>query len=287
LEREGLAEAVIRKLNLRCAPLDIEEWERIVERVMHPKHRVRIALVGKYVELKDAYISINEALHHAGIHHDAAVEICLLDSERIEGEGEDGEILADVDGVLVAPGFGARGVEGKLRAIRHARERKQPFLGVCYGMQLACVEFARNVCGLPDAMTTEVDETTPDPVIDFLPDQRGAKIMGGTMRLGAYDCKLEPGTLAARAYGKLDVSERHRHRYEFNNRYKPLFERHGMIFSGHHNGERARLVECVELHPSLHPWFVATQAHPEYASRPTRPSPLYRDFIGAALECKG
>jgi len=150
-------------------------------------------------------------------------------------------------------------------------------------MQLACVEFARHVCGLPEAMTSEVDESTPDPVIDFLPEQRNMELMGGTMRLGAYDCKLEPGTLAARAYGALDISERHRHRYEFNNRYKALFEEHGMIFSGHHVVGRSTLVECVELAPSLHPWFVGTQAHPEFKSRPTRPSPLYRDFIGASL----
>ncbi|HEY0798087.1 MAG TPA: CTP synthase [Candidatus Baltobacteraceae bacterium] len=281
LEREGLAEVVIRKLRLVTKPLDLEDWERIVERITAPKERIRIALVGKYVELKDAYISINEALYHAGIYHDTAVEIRRLDSEAIEEGGP--AALANVDGVLVAPGFGARGVKGKLRAIQYARETKLPFLGICYGMQLACVEFARNVCGLSDAMTTEVDETTPDPVIDFLPDQRTMSIMGGTMRLGAYDCTLEPGSLAARAYGTLEVSERHRHRYEFNNRYKPIFEEHGMFFSGHHTSGQAKLVECIELRPDMHPWFVGTQAHPEFKSRPTRSSPLYRDFIGAAL----
>jgi CTP synthase len=281
LEREGLAEAVIRKLHLTTKPLDIEDWEQIVERIMHPKHRVCIALVGKYVELKDAYISINEALYHAGIHHNTAVEIRRLDSETIEDAGT--SALASVDGILVAPGFGARGVKGKLRAIQFARETKLPFLGICYGMQLACVEFARNVCGLADAMTTEVDETTPDPVIDFLPEQRTMSMMGGTMRLGAYDCVLEPGSLAARAYGTLEISERHRHRYEFNNRYKALFAEHGLFFSGHHQNGHAKLVECIELDPSAHPWFVGTQAHPEFKSRPTRPSPLYRDFIEAAL----
>ena len=281
LEREGLAEAVLRKLHLGPGPLDIEEWEGIVERITHPKRHVKIALVGKYVELKDAYISINEALYHAGIAHDARVEIKRVDSETVEDSGT--TVLHGIDGILVAPGFGSRGVKGKLRAIQYARERKLPYLGICFGMQLACIEFARNVCGLPDAMTTEVDESTPDPVIDFLPEQRNLELMGGTMRLGAYDCRLEPGTLAARAYGTLDISERHRHRYEFNNRYKPLFEEHGLIFSGHHQSGRAALVECVELSPSLHPWFVGTQAHPEFKSRPTRPSPLYRDFIGAAL----
>ena len=281
LEREGLADVVIKKLRLETKPLAIEDWEAIVERILHPRHRIRIALVGKYVELKDAYISINEALHHAGIFHDAAVEIRRLDSEIVEEEGP--AVLSGVDGILVAPGFGSRGVKGKMRAIAYARENKIPFLGICFGMQLACVEFARDVCGLPEAMTTEVDESTPDPVIDFLPEQRNLELMGGTMRLGAYDCELEPGTLAARAYGTLQISERHRHRYEFNNRYVPLFEEHGMIFSGHHVSGRSSLVEVVELSQQLHPWFVATQAHPEFKSRPTRPSPLYRDFIGAAL----
>jgi len=281
LEREGLADVIIRRLRLEPKPLAIEEWEAIVERVLHPRHRVRVALVGKYVELKDAYISINEALYHAGIAHDTAVDILRLDSEVVEEGGPD--VLRSVDGILVAPGFGSRGVKGKLRAINYAREAKVPFLGICFGMQLACVEFARNVCGLPDAMTTEVDESTPDPVIDFLPEQRGLEMMGGTMRLGAYSCALEPRTFAARAYGELEVSERHRHRYEFNNRYVPLLQEHGFVFSGHHVSGRSSLVEIVELSPELHPWFVGTQAHPEFNSRPTRPSPLYRDFIGAAL----
>ncbi len=281
LEGEGLAEAVLRKLRLEPGPLDLEDWAAMVERVMHPSKRVRIALVGKYVELRDAYISINEALYHAGIAHDARVEIKRIDSETVEDGGP--EVLRGVDGILVAPGFGSRGVKGKLRAIEYARVNKIPFLGICFGMQLACVEFARHVCGLPDAMTTEVDVTTPDPVIDFLPEQRNLELMGGTMRLGAYDCTLEPETLTALAYGKLEISERHRHRYEFNNRYKPLFEEHGMIFSGHHISGHTTLVECIELVPNLHPWVVGTQAHPEFNSRPTRPSPLYRDFIGAAL----
>ena len=281
LESEGLAEAVIKRLRLQCKPLDIEDWEAIVERVQNPTHHVRIALVGKYVDLKDAYISINEALTHAGTFHDCAVEVRRLDSEIVEEVGPG--VLAGVDGILVAPGFGSRGVKGKLRAIQYAREARIPFLGICFGMQLACIEFARNVCGLRDANTTEVDESTPDPVIDFLPEQRNLELMGGTMRLGAYECELEPETLAARAYGALRVSERHRHRYEYNNRYNALFEEHGMVFSGHHSSGRARLVEVVELSPELHPWFVGTQAHPEFTSRPTRPSPLYRDFIGATL----
>ncbi len=191
--------------------------------------------------------------------------------------------LRGAHGVLVAPGFGARGVKGKLRAIQHVREREIPFLGICYGMQLACVEFARNVCELPEAMTSEVDETSTDPVIDFMPDQRNLEIYGGTMRLGTYACSLEKGSQAARAYGELEISERHRHRYEFNNRYRPIFEEHGMRFTGHHTIGEMRLVEVVELPADMHPWFVATQAHPEFKSRPNRPAPLYREFIGAAL----
>jgi CTP synthase len=283
LEAEGLAEIAIRKLRLEAPhPPQLEEWAKIVDRIENPRHHVKIALVGKYVELKDAYISISEAINHAGIFHDARVEVVRVDSERIETHG-----LAELEGIhgmLVAPGFGARGVKGKLLAIQHARENKIPFLGICFGMQLACVEFARNVCGLTDAMTSEVTETTANPVIDFMPDQRNLDLKGGTMRLGAYDCILEENTLAAKAYGSLQVSERHRHRYEFNNKYTSIFEEHRMRFSGHHVAGSTRLVEVIELPTSVHPWFVGTQAHPEYKSRPDRPSPLYRDFIGATLE---
>ncbi len=281
LEAEGLADAAVRKLKLTASAPQLDEWGAIVDRILHPQRRVIIALVGKYVELKDAYISINEALHHAGIHHDATVEIKRIDSELVETEGLG--VLAGAHGLLVAPGFGARGVKGKLLAIQYARENKVPFLGICFGMQLACVEFARNVGNLPEAMSTEVDETTPDPVIDFMPDQRNLEIYGGTMRLGAYECTLEEDTLAAQAYGELEISERHRHRYEFNNAYREIFERHGMRFSGHHSIGRTRLVEVIELPRHVHPWFVGTQAHPEFKSRPNRPSPLYRDFVGAAL----
>jgi CTP synthase len=276
-----LAQAAIRKLNLPPSRPMLDDWVGIAERLLHPERRVTIALVGKYVELKDAYISINESLAHAGVFYHAAVEIKRIDSELVENEGID--VLRGAHGVVVAPGFGARGVKGKLRAIEYVRQRKIPFLGICYGMQLACVEFARNVCGLPDAMTSEVDETSPDPVIDFMPDQRNLEMYGGTMRLGTYSCTLEEGSLAARAYGELEISERHRHRYEFNNRYRPIFEEHGMRFSGHHFVDKTRLVEVVELPTEMHPWFVATQAHPEFKSRPNRAAPLYRDFIAAAL----
>jgi CTP synthase len=281
LEAEGLAEIAIRKLRLPDRKPDLAAWEKIVDRIESPKHRVRIALVGKYVELKDAYISIVEALYHAGIHHDAAVDIVRIDSVTVEESGT--AMLAGVDGILVAPGFGARGVEGKLQAVRYAREHKVPFLGICFGMQLACVEFARNVCGLPDAMSTEVDEATAHPVIDFLPDQREMDLKGGTMRLGAYECTLVEGSLAHAAYGEVKISERHRHRYEFNNKYTAVFEEHGLHFSGYHHVGRTKLVEVIELPTHVHPWFVGTQAHPEFLSRPTRPSPLYRDFVGAVL----
>jgi CTP synthase len=282
LEAEGLAQAAVRKLGLTTVAPQLDEWSAIARRILHPRRHVRVALVGKYVELKDAYISIVEALNHAGVFHDAHVEIDRVDSESIERDGL--AALARADGILVAPGFGARGVHGKLSAIRHARENGVPFLGICYGMQLACVEFARNVCGLNEAMTSEVDETTSEPVIDFMPDQRNLETYGGTMRLGTYACTLEPGSHAADAYARLDISERHRHRYEFNNRYRPVFEEHGMRFTGHHTIGKTRLVELVELPTELHPWFVGTQAHPEFMSRPNRPSPLYRDFIGAALQ---
>jgi CTP synthase len=286
LEQEGLAEIAIRKLRLQARPPELEDWAKIVERIDNPHKRLRVALVGKYVELKDAYISIAEAIYHGGIYHDAAVEIVRVDSERDEADVL--AAIASVDGILVAPGFGERGVRGKLIAVRYAREHKVPFLGICYGMQMACIEFARNVCGLSDAMTTEVQETTANPVIDYIPEQRNLDIKGGTMRLGAYDCVLEENSLAALAYGSVKISERHRHRYEFNNKYKELFEEHGMWFTGHHLlGASTSLVEVIELPQQMHPWFVGTQAHPEYKSRPNRPAPLYRDFVGAALAHAG
>jgi len=286
LEDEGLASVVLTRLNLPCSPPDLGSWSRFVDRVKHPKNRVRVGLVGKYVNLKDAYISIDEALRHAGAHHDVAVDIVRLDSELLDDIGDVSTSLAGVDAVLVAPGFGARGVKGKIRAIQWARENKVPFLGICFGMQLACVEFARNVCGLTGAASVEVDETTPHAVIDVMRDQRDQRVLGGTMRLGAYACFIEPDSLVFEAYGQERVMERHRHRYEFNNTYRPVFREHGMRFSGTHTADGVSLVEMIELPREVHPWFVATQAHPEYASRPDRPSPLYRDFIAAAVTKK-
>jgi CTP synthase len=281
LEAEGLADAVVRKLDLPPPAPKLEEWTKIVDRIMHPQHKIKIALVGKYVELKDAYISINEALYHSGIHHSVEVEITRIDSVTVESDGID--VLKGAHGILVAPGFGARGVNGKLLAIQYARENGVPFLGICFGMQLACVEFARNVCGLPKAMSVEVEEATPDPIIDFMPDQRDLEIYGGTMRLGSYSCHVDANSHAHRAYGMDEVTERHRHRYEFNNKYRPSFEERGMRFTGHHVVGKNTLVEIVELPTDMHPWFVGTQAHPEFKSRPNNPSPLYRDFVGAAL----
>ena len=277
LEAEGLADAVAQKLGFEDRVLDLEDWRAMVRRIQRPKGTVRVALVGKYVELKDAYISINEALYHAGVAHNTEVEVLRVDSETLEERGL--EALDGASGILVAPGFGARGIKGKLLAIRHAREENVPFLGICYGMQLACVEFARNVCGLEGAHTREVEAETPHPVIDFMENQRNLQVMGGTMRLGTYPCTLTPGTLAAKAYGELEITERHRHRFEFNNKYREIFERKGMVFSGMYVD--AGLVEMIEL--PAHPWFLGTQAHPEFKSRPTRPAPLYAGFMEACI----
>jgi CTP synthase len=281
LEREGLGRLVEARLGLPPTEPDLESWRRIVRRVKQPTHRVRIALVGKYMGVEDSYVSIVEALRHGGIAADAGVEVTKIDSEDLEpiSDADVAARLRGFDGILVCPGFGSRGVEGKVRAIRHARERGVPFLGICYGMQWAVVEFARHVCGLMGANTTEVDPSTPYPVIDLLPDQQDVTDKGGTMRLGRYACRLEPGSHAARAYGQEIVGERHRHRYEVNNGLLGALIGKGLRVTGV-NPDRA-LVEIIEL-PD-HPWFVGTQFHGEYKSRPTRPHPLYRAFVEAAL----
>ncbi|MDQ7819470.1 MAG: CTP synthase [Armatimonadota bacterium] len=281
LEREGLGELIVRRLGLECGPPDLGEWQEMVDRILHPQASVRIALVGKYMGVEDSYVSIVEALRHGGIAYRAEVVITKVDAETLEplSDAEVAARLAEFDGILVCPGFGARGVEGKVKAIRFARERKVPFLGICYGMQWAVVEFARHVCGLEGANTTEVDPATPHPVIDLLPEQKGVTEKGGTMRLGLYPCRLAPGSLAAAAYGTDMVAERHRHRYEVNNAYLDILTRGGLRVTGVY--PEKNLVEIIEL--SDHPWFVGTQFHAEYRSRPTRPHPLYRDFIGAAL----
>ncbi|MDQ7842918.1 MAG: CTP synthase [Armatimonadota bacterium] len=281
LEEEGLGTIITDRLRLDTPPPDLAEWREMVDRIKRPALRVRIALVGKYMGVADSYVSIVEALRHGGIAHRAEVVIGKVDSEVVErwSAEEVAAHLQEFDGILVCPGFGSRGVEGKVKAIRYAREHGVPFLGICYGMQWAVVEFARHVCGLVGANSTEVDLHTPHPVIDLLPEQKAVTEKGGTMRLGAYPCRLVADSIAGRAYGVPEVAERHRHRYEVNNAYLEVLTRHGLRVTGVYPAKH--LVEIIEL-PN-HPWFVGTQFHAEYRSRPNRPHPLYREFVGAAL----
>ena len=281
LEREGLADVVVRRLGLICHAPDLTEWATMVHRAKHPAGAVTIALVGKYVGLHDAYLSVAEALTHGGIENGVSVNIRWVNSEEVTANTAD-RLLAGVQGILVPGGFGKRGIEGKIEAIRFARENGVPFLGICLGMQLAVVEFARNVCGLAGAHSAELDSQTPHPVIDLMPDQVGVTAKGGTMRLGSYPCRLEPGSLAAAVYGAQEISERHRHRYEFNNDYRERLEQAGLSLSG--LSPDGRLVEMVEL-PG-HPWFAAGQFHPELKSRPNRAHPLFREFVAASMERK-
>ncbi len=282
LEDEGLGRIIVRRLGLDVLEPDLAEWREIVHRIRHPQATVRIAVVGKYMGVEDSYVSVVEALHHGGIAHNCRVNVTKIDSEHVArwDEATLTSELSGYHGLLVPPGFGSRGVEGKVRAIQYVRGHGVPFLGSCYGMQWAVVEFARHVCGLDGANTTEVDPQTPHPVISLLAEQRGIVAKGGTMRLGQYPCRLSPGSLVAEAYGVLDVGERHRHRYEVNNAYRPILERHGMRVTGIYPDQD--LVEIIEL-PG-HPWFVGTQFHGEYESRPNRAHPLYRAFIRAALD---
>ncbi len=281
LEREGLADVVVRRLGLICHAPDLTEWATMVHKAKHPQGSVTIALVGKYVGLHDAYLSVAEALTHGGIGNGVSVEIRWVNSEEVTAETADG-LLAGVQGILVPGGFGSRGIDGKLEAIRYAREKGVPFLGICLGMQLAVVEFARNVCGLTGAHSSELDPRTPYPVIDLMPDQVGVTAKGGTMRLGSYPCRLKEGSLAAAVYGAQEISERHRHRYEFNNDYRERLEQAGLVLSG--LSPDGRLVEVIEL-PG-HPWFAACQFHPELKSRPNRAHPLFREFVAASMERK-
>jgi CTP synthase len=274
-----LDEIILSHFKLICKFSDLGDWEKnIVEKAVHPKEKVTIALVGKYTSLLDAYKSIYEALIHAGIENDTKVEIKKIDSEDIEKKGAQ-KILDGVSGVLVPGGFGYRGIEGKIKAIKFAREKKIPFLGLCLGMQCAVIEFARNVCGLKGANSTEFKPQTKYPVISLLAEQEKVKDLGGTMRLGAYPCRIKQKTLARRAYGKTLIEERHRHRYEFNNKYKKLFQKKGLLFSGIY--PKKNLVEIVEL--KGHPYFIAVQFHPEFKSKPDKAHPLFREFIKAAL----
>ncbi|MCG4525694.1 CTP synthase [Intestinimonas massiliensis] len=278
LEREGLADVVVRRLGLICHAPDLTEWATMVHRAKHPKGTVRIALVGKYVALHDAYLSVVEALTHGGIENDVKVEVQWVDSETVTDENVV-RVLAEADGVLVPGGFGDRGIEGKISAVRYAREHKVPFLGICLGMQMAVVEYARHVCGWADAHSSELDPATAHPVIDLMPDQRGVTAKGGTMRLGSYPCRVTSReTRTYQAYGCDQIAERHRHRYEFNNDYRQDLTGAGLVLAGLSPDER--LVEIVELED--HPWFVGVQFHPELKSRPNKAHPLFRDFIAAA-----
>lgn len=277
-EADGLSDLVLRKFGLKNGPADLTDWRKIVDTIKSPKHRTLVAIVGKYVGNGDAYISLGEAVRHGGIANDTGAEILWVDSEELT-EQNVAEKLGSADAIIVAGGFGARGVEGKVAAIKYARENKVPFLGICFGLHWTVVEIARNVCGLKDANTVEVDPNTPHPVIHLLPEQEDIKEKGATMRLGSYPCQLIDKTLASKLYGTDLVHERHRHRYEVNNAYRARLERGGLICSG--VSPDYRLVEIVELKD--HPFFIATQFHPEFKSRPNRAHPLFKGLIEAAL----
>jgi len=272
--KENLDEKIAQVLNMWTGRPDLRHWERLFNVQQNPEKQIRIAMVGKYVDLTESYKSLNEALYHGGFACAGEVKIEYVDSEKLV----DTSTLAGFDGVCVPHGFGSRGVEGKIRAIQYVRESEIPFLGICLGMQMACIEFGRNVVGLDGAHSSEMVEDSPHPVIDILPEQKEIEDLGGTMRLGAYPCVLQPGSKAADAYGKLEISERHRHRWEFNEDYKDRFQAAGMLFSG--SSPDGRLVEVIEI-PS-HPFFVASQFHPEFKSKPFDPHPLFEAFVRAA-----
>ncbi len=279
LEREGLADVVVRRLGLICHAPDLTEWATMVHRAKHPKGTVEIALVGKYVSLHDAYLSVVEALTHGGIENDVKVHIRWINSEEVTDDNA-AQLLYGCQGILVPGGFGDRGIEGMISAIRYAREHRVPFFGICLGMQMAVVEYARHVCGLEEAHSSEFAPRTLYPVIDLMPDQVGVTAKGGTMRLGSYPCRLLEGSRAAGIYGAKEINERHRHRYEFNNAFREQLTAAGLVLSG--LSPDGRLVEMIELED--HPWFVAGQFHPELKSRPNKAHPLFRSFIAAAKE---
>lgn len=281
MEEENLAGAVCECLNIPCPEPDLTKWKQMVEIFQNPEKRVTIALVGKYVALHDAYISVVEALKHGGIDNRAEVEIRWIDSEELESE-DVSPFFEGVDGIIVPGGFGIRGTEGMIKAIQYAREKEIPYLGLCLGMQLAIVEFARNVCGLSDAASIELNPETTNPVIALMPEQEGVENLGGTLRLGAYPCILKEGSKARGLYGQEGIEERHRHRYEVNNAYRDILTVNDMLLSG--LSPDGRIVEMVELRK--HPFFVATQAHPEFKSRPDAPHPLFSGFISASLDYK-
>ncbi len=280
MQEEKLDQVVLKKLDLpgKQEP-DIEEWKAFLAKLKNPKRSINIGLIGKYIELKDSYISIHEALIHAGAKNDTAVKVHWIHSEGLEKENI-ADKLGGLDGILVAPGFGERGIEGKIAAVEYARKQKVPFLGICLGMQCAVIEFARHELGLMGAHTTEIDKNCPDPVIFLMEEQKTVTDKGGTMRLGAYECKINPNTKAAKAYGKELIKERHRHRFEFNNKYLDQFKEKGMIASGINPG--GGMVEIVEIED--HPWFVGVQFHPEYSSTVLNPHPLFVEFISAVIK---
>lgn len=274
LKEQGFDDIVVEKLKLNCGQAELSEWLELLERINNPKTSVKIALVGKYVELQDAYLSVIEALDHAGIHHQVDIEIKWISATDLESTDDLQSYFEDVDGILVPGGFGERGMEGKIKAVKWAREKSVPFLGICLGMQLMAVEFARHVCGLEGAHSVEFDGRARHPVVRLLPD--------GVMRLGSYPINLQPQSKAYEAYGQREIAERHRHRHEFNTEYQEQFIRHGMAFTG--ISADGQVIEVMEL--PEHPWFVGTQFHPEFKSRPNRPHPLFVGFVGAALQAK-
>ena len=279
LEEEHLAQRVCDSLGILCPEPDLKAWRKLTEDFENPKNKVTIAIVGKYVALHDAYLSVVEALKHGGIANLTEVDVRWIDAEDVT-EDNAASVIGDVDGMIVPGGFGSRGTEGKIAAAHFARCEKIPYLGICLGMQLAIVEFARNVCKLSDAASSELDPNTHDPVIHILPEKENLEDIGGTLRLGAYPCALREGTKAFKLYGRAEISERHRHRYEVNNDYREILEENGMVLSG--LSPVGRIVEMIELRD--HPYFVATQAHPEFKSRPDMPHPLFSGLIAAALE---
>lgn len=278
-ERGGIGDLVVQRLELEPRPSNLQEWEVLVERLKRPQHNCTIAVVGKYTSNGDAYKSIAEALYHAGIPNDCKVGVKWIESSAFEEAADPVSLLEGADGVVIAPGFGGRGIEGKIAALRHVRETGIPFLGICLGLQMAVIEYARNVCGLEGANSEEFTKDSPYPVVHIMPEQVGIDAKGGTMRLGTYPCNITAGTLAHEVYGATRIEERHRHRYEVNNDFRELLIEKGLVVSG--VSPDYRLVEMIEL-PS-HPFFIATQAHPEFKSRPNRPHPLFRGLVAASL----
>ena len=284
MEEQGLDTIVLRKLEMEDKPKDMQGWHDMVARILKKyDKKVTIAVVGKYLALQDAYISITESLRHAAVANEAELDIHWVNAEEIEADDTDmAKVMAGVDGILVPGGFGNRGIEGKIKAIQYAREHKIPFFGICLGMQCAVIEFARHVCGMADANSSEFNPNSTHPVIDLMPEQIDVEDLGGTMRLGLYPCKVYPDTLTSKAYNAELIYERHRHRYEFNNAFREKIVGKGLVLGG--TLPNGRLVEIVELPESEHPWFLGAQFHPEFKSRPTNPHPLFREFVGAAVK---